>query len=484
MRRLNDLLDADMALVAGDADAAVAGLTADSRAVQPGFVFAALPGSKVDGRAFVPQAIAQGAAAVLLPEGSTLPEGVAAVTSPNPRLAFARMAARFHGAQPGTVCAVTGTNGKTSTAVFTQQLWAVLGHQAAALGTLGIVGGGLDRSGSLTTPDPVKLHALLAEAAQAGCTHLCMEASSHGLDQHRLDGVKVAAAAFTNLSRDHLDYHGSLEAYLAAKARLFTEVLQPGGVAVLNADIPEFVGLRTAAEAAGRRVMSYGLAGQDLRLIERTPSGTGQSLRLGVLGREHTVDLPLAGAFQAMNALAALGLVIATGAEAPAAVAALERLSGVPGRLEAVGTTAEGAAVYVDYAHTPDALETVLTALRPHAARRLNVVFGCGGDRDRGKRPQMGAIACRLADGVIVTDDNPRSEDPAAIRAEVLAGCPGATEIGDRRAAIRAAVATLGTGDVLVIAGKGHESGQTVGTTVLPFDDRVEARAALQEDAR
>lgn len=482
MRPLSDLI-ADATVQAGDAAVAITGLTADSRAVQPGFLFAALPGSRADGRAFVDQAVAQGAVAVLLPEGSALPQGVTVLTSPEPRRTLALMAARFHGAQPGTVCAVTGTNGKTSTAVFTQQLWAALGQRGAALGTLGIVGAGLDRSGSLTTPDPVRLHALLAEAAQAGCSHLCMEASSHGLDQHRLDGVDMAAAAFTNLSRDHLDYHGTLEAYLAAKTRLFSEVLRPDGVAVLNADVPEFPALKTAVDAAGRRCMTYGQTGRDIRLEHRTPTATGQRLDLRVLGTQARVDLPLAGGFQAMNALAALGLVIACGADPTKAVAALNHLNGVPGRLEAVGTTADGAAVYVDYAHTPDALDTVLNALRPHAVGRLSVVFGCGGDRDRGKRPQMGAIAARLADAVTVTDDNPRSEDPAAIRAEVLAGCPGATEIGDRRTAIRAAVAALKAGDILVIAGKGHETGQTIGTTVLPFDDRVEAAAALKEAA-
>lgn len=484
MRPLSDLTGAGVA-VTGDTAMMITGLTADSRAVRPGFLFAALPGSRADGRAFVPQAVAQGAVAVLLPAAGPRPEdlpaGIAVLTAEEPRHAFALMAARFHGAQPATVCAVTGTNGKTSTAVFTQQIWAALGLQGAALGTLGVIGAGLDRSGSLTTPDPVTLHAILAEAAKAGCTHLCMEASSHGLDQHRLDGVTVAAAAFTNLTRDHLDYHGTEDAYLAAKARLFTDVLAPGGIAVLNADVPEFTLLAAAASKAGRRVTAYGTQGQDLRLLGRAPTATGQHLDLCVAGTDYHVELPLAGGFQAMNALAALSLVIAGGADPARAVATLETLRGVPGRLEPVGTTAGGAAVFVDYAHTPDALETVLNALRPHAAGKLVVVFGCGGDRDRGKRPQMGAIAARLADACIVTDDNPRSEDPAAIRAEVLAGCPHATEIGDRRAAIRAAVAGLTAGDVLVIAGKGHESGQTIGATVQPFDDRVEARAALSD---
>lgn len=479
---LVDILPPEATVIRGSADIEITGLTADSRAVAPGFVFAALPGSRVDGQAFVTQAIEAGAVAVLLPEGAPLPIGdIAVVSARRPRRAFALMAARFHGRQPETVCAVTGTNGKTSTAVFTQQLWAALSQQACALGTLGIVGGGLDRPGALTTPDPERLHALLAEMAGAGCTHLCLEASSHGLDQHRLDGVGVSAAAFTNLSRDHLDYHGTMEAYLAAKTRLFTDVLAPGGVAVLNADAAEYPALKAAATGAGHRCISYGQAGHDVRLEHREPSGTGQLLHLRVMGQRYRVTLPLAGGFQTLNALAALGLVLAAGAEPAAATHALESLSGVAGRLEAVGQTAEGAAVFVDYAHTPDALETVLLALRPHARHRLAVVFGCGGDRDRGKRPQMGAIAARLADTAIVTDDNPRTEDAAAIRAEIIAAKPAALrEVADRRAAIAEAIAGLGTGDVLVIAGKGHETGQTVGTTVLPFDDAAEARAALK----
>lgn len=478
--RLSDLVSDDLR-VQGATDQAITGLSADSRAIGPGMVFAALPGAQADGRDFVPQAVAAGAVAVLAPEGSdlTLPAGVALLTSPLPRRAFARMAARFAGRQPTTVAAVTGTNGKTSTAVFTQQLWTALGHPAASLGTLGVHGPVFARDGRLTTPDPVLLHAILAEAADAGVDHLCMEASSHGLDQYRLDGVRLAAAAFTNLSRDHLDYHGTMEAYAAAKRRLFSEVLAPGGTAVLNADAPEIDGFRAAAEAAGRTVMTYGTTGADLRLLSRDAHPGGQTLALEVLGSRYAVDLPLVGAFQAMNALAALGLVLATGGDAGRAVAALEGLAGVPGRMQAVGTVA-GASVVVDYAHTPDALQVALDALRPHVSGRLAVVFGCGGDRDRGKRPQMGAIATRLADRVIVTDDNPRSEDPAAIRAEILAAAPGAEEIADRHAAIRAAVDGLAAGDVLLIAGKGHETGQIVGATTSPFDDREEARKAVQ----
>lgn len=477
---LTDLIGADMT-VTGATDVVISGLTADSRSVRDGMLFAALPGAQADGRAFVPQAIAAGAIAILAPEGSalTVPEGVTLVTSPQPRRAFARMAAFFHGRQPTTVVAVTGTNGKTSTAVFTEQLWTALGHKAASLGTLGVTGPVFHREGRLTTPDPVLLHEILAQAADAGVDHLCMEASSHGLDQHRLDGVRVTAAAFTNLTRDHLDYHGTVEAYAAAKRRLVSEVLAEGGTAVLNADVPEFSAFRDAALAAGRKVMSFGTQGADLRLVSRAAHPGGQRLTLDIQGQSFTVDLPLIGGFQAMNALAALGLALATGAEAAEAVPALERLRGVPGRMQAVATV-DGASVVVDYAHTPDALRVALEALRPHVTGRLMVVFGCGGDRDRGKRPEMAAIAASLADHAIVTDDNPRSEDPAAIRAEVLAGAPGLEEIGDRHAAIAAAVAGLRSGDILLIAGKGHETGQIIGATTLPFDDREEARKAVQ----
>lgn len=467
------------------ADPDIAGLTADSRVVEPGFLFAALPGTRTDGRTFVPQALERGAVALLLPEDGVAapphPETVAVVTDPLPRRRFARMAARFYGRQPEVVCAVTGTNGKTSTAVFARQIWETLGRRAASLGTLGLSGTGLDRPGRLTTPDPVQLHALLAEAADAGCVRLCLEASSHGLAQYRLDGVQVRAAAFTNLSRDHLDYHGTEGAYLAAKTRLFTEVLMTEGTAVLNADAPQFPTLRQAALNAGRRVLAYGRNApeSDIRLHNRAPHHAGQRLTLSVGGRPAVVDLPLVGGFQAMNALAALGLVLATGESGESAIKALEGLCGVPGRLEPVGMHRHGGAVYVDYAHTPDALQTVLAALRPHTRNRLIVVFGCGGDRDRGKRPEMGAIAAREADVVVVTDDNPRTEDPAAIRREILTGCPNAVEISDRGDAIRHAVALLAPGDVLLIAGKGHESGQIVGETILPFDDRLEARAAL-----
>ncbi|MGE5546139.1 MAG: UDP-N-acetylmuramoyl-L-alanyl-D-glutamate--2,6-diaminopimelate ligase [Solirubrobacterales bacterium] len=460
-------------------DPQILGLTADSRRVAPGWLFAALPGTKADGRAFIGQALAQGAVAILAPEGTPAPANDAMlVTDPNPRRRFALMAAAFHGAQPDSMVAVTGTNGKTSTAVFYRQIAKALGHRSAAIGTLGVIADGWDNKGGLTTPDPADLHQVLAELAGRGVDHACMEASSHGLSQYRLDGVRLKAAAFTNLTRDHLDYHGDMDGYAEAKLRLFTEVMPADGVAVINAD-SEAAG-RFAAAAPGR-VLTFGRTGADLKLVAARPEPHGQVLDLEVLGKAVTVRLPLAGTFQASNALAALGLAIAAGLDADKATAALEVLEGVPGRLQKVAERGNGAAVYVDYAHTPDALETVLQALKPHVANRLSLVFGCGGDRDPGKRPQMGAIAQALADRVIVTDDNPRSEEPAAIRRAILAAAPRAAEIGDRASAIRTAIAELKAGDVLVVAGKGHETGQIVGTTVLPFDDAAEAAKAVKE---
>ncbi len=464
-------------------DIEITGLTADSRRVAPGHLFAALPGQQADGRDFIPQAVERGAAAILAPEGSRLPAQaqVPLIVDPNPRRALARMAARFYVRQPRFVAAVTGTNGKTSVASFTRQLWGALGERAASLGTLGLEPPRVDAPAALTTPDPVELQRCLAALAADGFDHLCMEASSHGLHQYRLDGVRITAAAFTNLSRDHLDYHGDMDAYLAAKMRLFTELLDPAGTAVLNADLPIFEQQRKACAGRGLRVLSYGVAESDLRLLVQEPTVDGQRLVIDVMGRSRRVEVPIVGTFQGQNLLAALGLVVASGADPLAAVEAMGRLRGVPGRLEPVGRTPSGGAVFVDYAHTPDALKTVLEAVRPHAAGRLVVVFGCGGDRDRGKRPLMGAIAARLAERAIVTDDNPRSEDPAAIRAEVLAGAPHLEEIGDRARAIAEATADLGAGEVLVIAGKGHEIGQIVGDKVLPFDDREVARGVLAD---
>ncbi len=464
------------------AEVEISGLTADSRRVAAGYLFAALPGSRVDGRDFIPQALDKGAAAVLAPEGTRLPDGrrdVALITDANPRRRLALLAARFYGRQPETACAVTGTNGKTSVASFTRQLWQALGHPAASLGTLGLQPPRADAPASLTTPDPVELHRCLAALARDHIDHVVLEASSHGLDQYRLDGIRVSAAAFTNLTRDHLDYHGTMEAYLAAKLRLFTELLQPEGTAVVNVDDPAGAEISAACRARGVKLISYGKGAADLRLLSQEPTATGQNLKLEVFGKAYDVALPVAGAFQGENVLAALGLVLAGGADTDRAVAALTQVSGVPGRVELVGATPAGGHVYVDYAHTPDALETVLKALRPHTAARLFVIIGCGGDRDRGKRPQMGRIAVTLADQAIITDDNPRSEDPATIRQEMLVEAPGAQEIGDRGAAIATAVAALGPGDVLVIAGKGHETGQIVGGQVLPFDDREVARTAI-----
>jgi UDP-N-acetylmuramoyl-L-alanyl-D-glutamate--2,6-diaminopimelate ligase len=482
--RLSELMGEARPTGGGAGDPEILGISADSRQVRPGFLFAALPGSKVDGREFIADAAARGAVAVLAPHNTLLPAGLARlplVADDNPRRRLALAAARFHGRQPRTLVAVTGTNGKTSVAEFTRQLWAALGAPAASLGTLGLIAADRRRPGSLTTPDPVALHAALAELAAGGVEHAALEASSHGLDQFRLDGLTLAAAAFTNLSRDHLDYHGTMERYLAAKARLFEALLPPGAAAVLNADAEPFAGLAAACRARGLRVLSYGRAGADLRLEDLAPTAGGQRLAVSLLGERRALDFPVAGAFQAHNLLAALGLVIATGARPADAAGAVGRLSGVPGRIELAARAANGAAIYVDYAHTPDALATVLGALRPHTTGCLSVVFGCGGDRDRGKRPDMGVVAARLADRVIVTDDNPRGEPPATIRAAILAACPGAREIGDRRAAIRAAIAELGPQDLLVIAGKGHESGQTVAGVTHPFDDREVARSLVAE---
>ena len=463
----------------------ITGLTADSRAVKPGYLFAALPGTKSDGRDYISAALRQGAAAILAPSGTlALNAPVPMIESAEPRRAFALMAAAFYQRQPETIAAITGTSGKTSTAQFARQIWTTLGLQAAALGTIGLVAPGIDRYGSLTTPDPVELHADLAMLATRGVTHVAMEASSHGLDQFRLDGVRISAAAFTNFSRDHLDYHLDTSAYFAAKLRLFQSLLRDGGTAILNADIPEYDALRAASESRGLAVLCYGQTpnhstAPDLGLTLQTPLPHGQVLDLAVRGRAYRVTLKLMGSFQAMNVLAALGLVLAGGEDQDRAIAALEELEGVPGRAELVASLPNGAQVFVDYAHKPGALETVLTALRPHVQNRLIVVFGCGGDRDRGKRPIMGEIATRLADKVYITDDNPRSEVPASIRAEIMVAANGAIEIGDRAEAIYAATNDLQSGDLLIIAGKGHEHGQIIGSTTIPFNDAEIARAAV-----
>jgi UDP-N-acetylmuramoyl-L-alanyl-D-glutamate--2,6-diaminopimelate ligase len=466
-------------------DPVLAGLTLDSRKVQPGYLFAALAGSKTDGASFVADAVKRGAVAILAAPDAPLPPldpGIAVVRDANPRRRVALMAAAFAGLQPAPIAAVTGTNGKSSTVHFVRHIWAALGLRAASIGTLGIVSPGFAREAGLTTPDPVQLHADLATLAHEGVTHLAIEASSHGLDQHRLDGLRLSAASFTNLTHEHLDYHASMETYFAAKARLFEELLPPGGTAVVNADSDRAGALAEICHRRGIRFWTYGAAGKEFRLLSDRPTPAGQHLVLEVLGRQHDVELPLVGGFQASNALAALGLVVATGGYPARAVEALASLSGAPGRLQLVARHKSGAPVYVDYAHKPEALQTVLATLRPFAKGRLIVVFGCGGDRDRAKRPVMGEIATRLADMTLVTDDNPRSEEPAAIRAEIVRGIPGErknwVEVSDgRHVAIEQGMAALKSADdLLLIAGKGHETGQTIKGVTHPFDDAEVAR--------
>jgi UDP-N-acetylmuramoyl-L-alanyl-D-glutamate--2,6-diaminopimelate ligase len=478
--KLNRLAGPEVAVPPGCGEIEIAGLTADSRAVQPGWLFAALPGAKADGARFVAEAVAKGAAAILARSGAGEPAPAALLTSPEPRRALALMAARFYPAQPATTVAVTGTSGKTSVADFARQIFAALGHQAASLGTIGLVKPDGAVYGGLTTPDPVVLHRALADIAGEGITHLALEASSHGLDQHRLDGVAIDAAAFTNLGRDHLDYHPTIEAYLAAKLRLFTQVLPREGVAVVNADSAHAALVIDAASRAGRAVITVGRSGEALALERVVPDRFSQRLTVRHAGGTTDIRLPLIGAYQAANALLAAGLAIATGEAAERVLPALAGLEGVRGRLEVMGLV-RGGLVVIDYAHKPDALAAALEALRPFAPGRLVCVFGCGGDRDRGKRPIMGRIAAALADTVIVTDDNPRTENAIAIRAEILAGAPGAREIGDRAEAIGAGARLLGAGDVLLVAGKGHETGQIVGDTVIPFSDHEVVRAVLTE---
>jgi UDP-N-acetylmuramoyl-L-alanyl-D-glutamate--2,6-diaminopimelate ligase len=484
--RLSALLDdrggGGARLVGGDGDVEVRGLAADSRRVRPGDLFAALSGARADGRAYVADALARGAAAIL-GDASLLesPPPVPLLVADDPRRALALAASAFFGRQPRAVAAVTGTNGKTSTASFVRQLWTAMGRPAASVGTLGVEAPGREPLAALTTPEPITLHRTLAELAAEGVEHLAIEASSHGLDQRRLDGLTIRAAAFTNLTRDHFDYHGTAEAYLAAKARLFDTILPEGAAAVLNADVPEFEHLGRVAEARRLRVIDYGRGARTLRLLRQEPAPDGQTIMFAANGREHAVRSRLVGGFQAHNLLAALGLVLGCGDRLDEVLPHLGGITGAHGRMQLVAHHPSGAAAFVDYAHTPDALEQALLALRPHAERRLVVVFGCGGDRDPGKRPQMGAVAVRLADRAVVTDDNPRGEDSSAIRRQVLAGAPGADEVGDREEAIRSAFAGLESGDLLLVAGKGHERGQTVGDRVLPFDDAEVLRRCAVE---
>lgn len=482
--RLSELC-ADLPLDPRAAALDVAGLTADSRAVRPGYVFAALKGTQADGHRFIPDAREKGAVAVLSDHVDPAFAGqIAFVTDANPRRRLALMAANFFGAQPSHVAAVTGTNGKTSVANFTAQIWAKLGFKSASLGTLGLhtlgtEGAGLNVPVAHTTPDPVRLHELLSMAKHAGAEHLALEASSHGLDQYRLDGIVPQAAAFTNLTRDHMDYHATVEDYFHAKLRLFDTLLPANGTAVINMDSALGAKVEQVCTRRGQRLIRYGQLGTELKLLSAVPHAGGLEVEAEVFGQRRTVDLPLIGGFQAGNVLAALGLVIGCGVDAAAAWETLGHLDGVPGRMQKAAQRRNGASIFVDYAHTPDALETVLKAARPHAGRRLVVVFGCGGDRDRGKRPLMGEVATKLADRVFVTDDNPRSEEPASIRAAIMAAAPGATEIGDRRAAIFAAVNELQAGDLLLVAGKGHEQGQIVAGETRPFDDLLVSREAV-----
>ncbi|MCS0503807.1 UDP-N-acetylmuramoyl-L-alanyl-D-glutamate--2,6-diaminopimelate ligase [Ancylobacter mangrovi] len=473
------MVGADADYQAADPAIEVADPVLDSRKARAGDVFFALAGSKADGMAFARDALARGAVAVVgEAELDGIEPGISYVRVGNARRAVALAAARAFPHQPETIAAVTGTSGKTSVAAFARQIWQKLGHASASLGTLGVVAPSGAVYGSLTTPDPIALHRTLHDLAGQGVTHLCLEASSHGLDQYRLDGVRLSAGAFTNLSRDHLDYHPSMEAYLDAKLRLFRDLLPRGGGAAVWVDTTEGSHVAQIAADHELNVLGIGVAGAGIALLGRHDEGLGQRLEVEADGERFSLRLPLVGAFQAANALIAAGLVMLTGASAGEALGALETLQGVPGRLELVGAK-EGASVFVDYAHKPDALANALDALRPYVSDRLIVVFGCGGDRDRGKRPLMGAIAADKADVAIVTDDNPRSEDPALIRAEILAAAPGAREIGDRAEAIRAAVAMAHSGDVVLIAGKGHETGQIIGDRTLPFSDRDVAAHCL-----
>ena len=480
----------------------ISGLTADSRAVKPGFLFAAIPGTKLDGREFIPAAIEAGAVAILIPTGTRHPgvgrgpdfksnntsgldsglrqnDDVVLLESDNPRKLFSELAAEFYDAQPDVIFAVTGTNGKTSTVTLLQQIWEGMGHAAASIGTLGVHGTHYHEDGSLTTPDPVKLHQTLATVKQNGMNYAAMEASSHGIDQERLSGVKLSAGIFTNLTRDHLDYHLTMENYFAAKARLFTELLPAGAPAAINAD--DEWGQKLIELCKGRlKVCSFGKHGTDLKLVGYTPRPDGFDIQVEYKNQPYKFYLPLLGKFQVWNTLGVLAALLTYGEDIHKILPAIEKLKPVRGRLELVGRTKLGAPVFVDYAHTPDALENVLSAVHDHAKGHITVVFGCGGDRDKGKRPQMGAIAVRMADHAIVTDDNPRTEDAATIRAEVMAGTEGkAREIGDRRKAIHTAIAELSAGDILVIAGKGHEQGQIVGSHIIPFDDASVAREVL-----
>jgi len=461
----------------------ITGLTADSREMSAGMLFAALPGTLTDGAKFVPQAVASGAAAILLTPGSPAGQGLSipVIEDADPRRALALMAAKFFASQPETLVGVTGTNGKTSVVAFVRQIWQAMGLSSASLGTIGIDTPAGPKPLLHTTPDPVALHKALAELSEEGITHLALEASSHGLQQRRLDGVNFAAAAFTNISRDHLDYHASFEDYLAQKLRLFDTLVADGAPVVIDTDCEVADKFLEVAKARGLPTLTVGQSGETLKLVEAKREGFAQQLSILHQGETYRVTLPLVGGFQGANAMVAAGLCMACGAKAEDMLPHLSSLTGARGRLEHAGTSRAGAPVFIDYAHTPDALATALGALRPYVENRLVVVFGCGGDRDKGKRPQMGKIASANADLVFVTDDNPRGEDPAAIRAQILKQAPGAQEIGERREAIVTAVSQLKSGDVLLIAGKGHETGQIIAGKVIPFCDHEAVASALEE---
>ncbi len=474
----SDFPEIDALLASSAGDVQITSITADSRQVAHGALFVAVPGSKADGSTFAGEAVTKGASAIVISANASVDAAVPVLKVEEPRRFLSLAAARFFGVQPAVMTAVTGTAGKTSVASFTRQIWAHAGFAAAMIGTTGVIAPGRASYGTLTTPDPVSLHKLLAELSREGVTHAAMEASSHGLDQHRLDGVKLAAAAFTNLGRDHMDYHPTVEHYLASKMRLFS-LLPKGAPAVIFADDAYSLHAIEAAGRAGCEVLTVGRKGTFLTLKRVEHFRHKQMAEIHCGADIYEVDIPLAGDFQVANALVAAGLAMSTGVSPAAVMAALGKLVGASGRLELVGHTVDGALAYVDYAHKPDALENVLTSVRPFTTGRVIVVFGCGGDRDKGKRPLMGEIAARLADVVIVTDDNPRSEVPAVIRSEILAAAPNAIEIPDRAEAIRTACGMLKSGDTLIVAGKGHEEGQIVGDKVLPFSDQAEIDKAL-----
>ena len=458
-----------------DSDSEITGFAIDHRKVARGSVFGAFKGAVLNGEDFIGQAVDRGAVAVVARDEAKV-ERVPHLADPEPRRLFAELAAKFYAPYPETVVAVTGTNGKTSTVEMTRQIWRMSGHRSASIGTLGVTTSDDQVKTGLTTPDIVTFLNNMAGLKRMGTTHVAYEASSHGLDQHRAEGVPLAAAAFTNFSRDHLDYHGTMEEYFEAKMRLFERVLPSGKPAVIWTDDPKSDEVMERARAAGHELLTVGGRGETIRLVKQTPTALGQTLMLEHGGKSHRLALPLIGAYQASNVLTAAGLVLATGGEWSATFSAIQRVAPVRGRLERAVISRAGVPIYIDYAHTPDALEAAIAALRPHVEGRLITVFGAGGDRDQGKRPEMGAVASRMSDVVIVTDDNPRSEDPGAIRSAIMAGASGATEVPGRREAIAEAIRIARSGDIVLVAGKGHETGQIIGDRVLPFDDALVAR--------